>query len=661
MPGILKFFRNFLSSGKEDLADNKTISYSLLNMILLIGALFLILFGISVYIEGDTVRSLLDGGLALICVAAILVLRTKVPLVIPGGVSIAAFGVLCTRFIAGGEIHGFGALWIYIFPLVTIFILGLQIGLIYTFLLLCTMLTFTFIPGLSKYNYTVDMASRFCGVYVLVALLTVVYEQVRLTKDRRVERLTRELQIERDLVTTMKDNLKTGLFLMNRDFVIQGAYSKPLEAILGTDEIEGKKLTAFLAASLKAKERDTLEDYFNMVVNRQFEAAMLEDINPITEFTYLDDFQKEEKIIRTSFSSVDMGFNDFYIMGSFEDISAAKELERQLAEEEGKREEEMRALFQVIQIDPAVFGDFIEDTDYEFDRINENLKNQDLSAKEAMVEIYQSVHAIKSNALILGLDNFSGKLHELENIIKQYRDSDNVSFEDVLHVTVELERIMKEKDKFRDIINKIESFRSATGGNRRQDRYVLIETLSRACKKAAEAQEKQVSFTVEELDGSILESGPRRIIKEVLTQLVRNSVYHGIESPEDRIQQGKSPEGAIALSITRDKDSIHLKLSDDGRGLDFDKIREKALKLNLLPKKEDADNKNQLLQVIFSPGFSTADSADLHAGRGIGLNLVRDRIRDLHGSIKLSSEPGRGTVFNIFIPFETAAEESKAS
>jgi two-component system chemotaxis sensor kinase CheA len=658
---MFTFFRNFLYSGKSSLADNETISYSLLNMILLIGALFLIFFGLSVYIGGDTVRSLLDAGLALVCIAAILVLRTKVPLVIPGGVSIAAFGVLCARFIAGGEIRGFGALWIYIFPLVTIFILGLQIGLIYTFLLLCTMLTFTFIPGLSKYNYTIEMASRFCGVYTLVALLTVVYERVRLAKDRRVERLTRELQIERDLVTAMKDNLKTGLFLMNREYVIQGAYSKPLEAILGTDEIEGKKLTAFLAASLKAKERDTLEDYFNMVVNRQFEAAMLEDINPIAEFTYVDEIQKEQKIIRTSFSSVDMGFNDFYIMGSFEDISAAKELERQLAEEANKREEEMRALFQVIQIDPAVFGDFIEDTDYEFDRINETLKNQELSAKEAMVEIYQSVHAIKSNALILGLDNFSGKLHELENIIKQYRDNDDaVSFEDVLHVTVELEKIMKEKDKFRNIIDKIESFRSVTGGNRRQDRYVLVETLSRACKKAAEAQEKQVSFTVEELDGSILESGPRRIIKEVLTQLVRNSVYHGIERPEDRIQKGKNAEGAIALSITREKGSIHLKLSDDGRGLDFDKIREKALKLNLLQEKE-VNNKNQLLQVIFSPGFSTADSADVHAGRGIGLNLVRDRIRDLRGSIKLSSEPGRGTVFNIFIPFERAAEESKAS
>ena len=99
---------------------------------------------------------------------------------------------------------------------------------------------------------------------------------------------------------------------------------------------------------------------------------------------------------------------------------------------------------------------------------------------------------------------------------------------------------------------------------------------------------------------------------------------------------------------------MHIKLSDDGRGLNFDKIREKALELHIL-QKEDADDKNHLLQAIFAPGFSTADGADMHAGRGIGLNLVRERIKDLHGSIKLQTEPEKGTVFNLFIPLEKTA------
>jgi chemotaxis protein histidine kinase CheA len=124
--------------------------------------------------------------------------------------------------------------------------------------------------------------------------------------------------------------------------------------------------------------------------------------------------------------------------------------------------------------------------------------------------------------------------------------------------------------------------------------------------------------------------------------------------PEEREQLGKD-QGNIRLSITKEDDQIHMKLSDNGRGLNFDKIREKALNLKLISK-EDAEHKKNLLQVIFSPGFSTADTTDLNAGRGIGLNLVRERLKELHGSIKISSEPGKFTCFDLFIPIEDMLE-----
>jgi two-component system chemotaxis sensor kinase CheA len=388
---------------------------------------------------------------------------------------------------------------------------------------------------------------------------------------------------------------------------------------------------------------------------------MLEEINPISEFTYISDFSTEEKTLRSSFGAVDRGHDQFFILGTLEDITAEKVLQRQLEEEESKREEEMRALFQVIQVEPRVFGDFLEDVEYEFDRINGILKNKELSAQEAMVNIYQSVHAIKSNALILGLDNFSSKLHELETKIKKLRDGVEIAFEDVLHITVELEKIMKEKDRFQETIEKIQAFKIESGDSRRQDRYVLMETLTKAAEKAAAAMNKKVRFAVTELDGIVLEYGPRRVIKEVLTQLVRNSVYHGLEGPEERLSQGKHAEGNIRLSIKYADNVINIKLTDDGRGLDFDKIRRKAESLHLFRTPEEAGDKNQLLQVIFAPGFSTADEADAYAGRGIGLNLVKERIRDLHGSIKLQSEPGKGTSFNIYIPLEIKSNINKAS
>jgi len=642
-------FINFLRSGKAENPD-VNLRYSVFNLALLAGGSFLIIFGFTIHMAGDDLtRAIADYFVGVLCFTTIGLLRTKLPLQIPGGVAIAAFGILCVRLISNGQYNGVAGLWIFAFPMIAIFILGLIMGGIYSILVYIGMGCYTIIPGLSKEPYDVVPTTRLLSVYFLILFLTVIFERIRLNKDRRVDQLNQELRVERDFVTTMKDNLKIGLFLMDKGLVIQGAYSKPLETILGSDEIEGKKFTGFLSSSLKAKERDTLEDYFNMVLTRQFDAKMLEEINPIAEFTYVDDVSKQEKILRTVFSPVDMGNNDYFILGSVEDISATKKLERQLAEEASKREEEMRALFQVIQVDSAVFGDFIEDTEHEFDSINDTLKNTTLTAKDAMVGIYQSVHAIKSNALILGLENFSAKLHELEDTIKKFRDSDEVTFENVLHVAVELEKLMKEKDKFRDITAKIDSFRANTGDKGNQNQYVLIQTLTKACEKASGALGKKVTLNVDNLDTSALEKGPRRIIKEMLTQLVRNSVYHGIESPEERKKAGKKPEGIIRLSITHEDNQIYIKLSDDGRGLDFQKIREKALKQKII-RKENADDKNYLIQAIFSPGFSTAESADLHAGRGIGLNLVRDRLKQLHGTIKLSSEPGKGTVFHLHIP-----------
>jgi two-component system chemotaxis sensor kinase CheA len=660
--GVLKF----LTSGKfenprDEAVMDQVVRYIIYNVALMIGAIFLILFGVSVITGGNTIRGIADLFIGFMCILNIFLLRTRLPFTICGLIPLVPFGVLCSILMMNGGEGGFAGLWVYAYPLIVIFIMGLLIGSILSGLLLLGIIAAAFIPGLAGFTYTLPIAFRILSVYVLVLILTMVYEQIRIMKDQWARQLTVALKSERDEITAMKDNLKTGIFLMDQELLIQPAYSKALEQVLGLDNLQGKKFTDLLASSIKAKERETLEDYFGMVLNRSFDAKMLEDINPLVEFDYVNPLSGEVKTLRGSFGAVDRGGGTFFVLGTLEDITTEKLLQQQLKAEEGRLDEEMRALFQIIQVEPGVFNDFVEDTEYEFDRINQVLKNNKLTTPEVIVEIYQSVHAIKSNALILGLDNFSGKLHELESEIKTLRDNETVSFEDILHITVELEKIMKEMDKFRETIRRIQSFKAHVGDSRRQDRYVLVETLTKACEKTAAAQNKKARLVVEDMDGRVLEYGPRRAIKEVLTQLVRNAVSHGLESPEERVRLGKDPQGLIRLSISYGENRIHLRLTDDGRGLDFEKIRRQAEKLHLFRGDEAVQDKNRLIKIIFSPGFSTAEEVDAHAGRGIGLNLVRERIKELGGSIKLQSEPGKGTTFHIFIPLEMNPELHKAS
>jgi two-component system chemotaxis sensor kinase CheA len=657
---------NIITSGKFSPERQSTtdmeelIRYVVLNISLVVGGSLLVAFGISLVFEGTATRGLLDLGIALFCFICIFLLRAKIKLFIIGILPISIVGVLFGLMIYSGDIQGFAGLWIFSFPLLSIFILGMKTGIILSLLLLIATAAIVFMPGFAGFAYSADISFRLCGVYALVLLLTIVYEQIRLTKDSWLNRLTQALQTERDEITAMKDNLKVGLFLMNKDLIIQPAYSKALEDVLIATELQGRNFLDLLAMSIKAKEIETLRDYFGMIFNRSFDQAMLDDINPLRELNYKSVETEAERILNCGFAPVSRGEGEIYILGTLQDITAEKELQRQLDQEEGKRQEEMRSLFEIVQVEPRIFYDFIEDSEYEFDRVNDILKDKSISSANAMVEIYQSVHAIKSNALILGLEGFGKKLHGLEDKIKNMRDKEDIPFEDVLHITVELEQIMREKDKFRETIDKILAFRGSGGGG--QSGQVLIDTLLKASNKAANDLNKDVRFVPREVDGTALESGSRRVIKEVLTQLVRNSVVHGIESPEERIAAGKDPQGLIHLSVTIDDDKIHCRLKDDGRGLDFEKIKKRALEMKLISS-ADVDNKTQLIKALFTPGFSTADNVDVHAGRGVGLSLVQDRLREVKGSIKINTEPGRGTTFHIFIPLEANADAaiSKAS
>jgi two-component system chemotaxis sensor kinase CheA len=332
-----------------------------------------------------------------------------------------------------------------------------------------------------------------------------------------------------------------------------------------------------------------------------------------------------------------------------------------LAEEEARRQEEMQSVFELIQVEPDVFSDFMEDMEFEFGNIDKISKNQDLNAHEVLVKTYQSVHAIKSNAVILGLNVFGNKVHNLESKIKKLREmEEEVPFAEMLNLTMEIEKISQEREGFKVVLDKIQSYTSgSSSGGSRQNVKVMVDSLAKAASKAGEDMEKQLKFVASDVDAEAIDKGPRRIMKDILMQLVRNSAVHGIEHPDVRVKKGKSEIGTVKLSIkmTEDKHHIHIKFSDDGKGLDYSKIAKKAIEHRII-KKEDANNQALLMKAIFAPGFSTAETEGVHAGRGIGLNLVRDRLKEINGTIKLRSETDKGIIFFISIPIHQSKEKA---
>lgn len=153
-----------------------------------------------------------------------------------------------------------------------------------------------------------------------------------------------------------------------------------------------------------------------------------------------------------------------------------------------------------------------------------------------------------------------------------------------------------------------------------------------------------------ELDRQVLE-----LIKDPLTHMVRNSADHGLEMPDARTAAGKNETGTIKLTAFHEGGHIIIKIIDDGRGLNVERIRQKVLGNGLAREDElAAMTDQQIMQFIFKPGFSTAEAVTAVSGRGVGMDVVRSNIEKIGGTVELTSEPGKGSCFTIKIPLTLA-------
>jgi two-component system chemotaxis sensor kinase CheA len=159
--------------------------------------------------------------------------------------------------------------------------------------------------------------------------------------------------------------------------------------------------------------------------------------------------------------------------------------------------------------------------------------------------------------------------------------------------------------------------------------------------------ELKTSGEATELDKGLIEK-----ITDPLTHLVRNSVDHGIENPADRLAAGKSANGTITLSARHQGGSIVIEVRDDGRGLNRDKILEKAAEKGIPVSDRMTDQ--EVWQLIFAPGFSTADVVTDVSGRGVGMDVVKRNITSLGGTVELDSSLGQGTRVSVRLPLTLA-------
>ncbi len=261
------------------------------------------------------------------------------------------------------------------------------------------------------------------------------------------------------------------------------------------------------------------------------------------------------------------------------------------------------------------------------DKIIDNLKNIKSSTKQQNISsTHVNVDATKLDTLM-------------------YLVSELVTTKSELVLSIEND----DREKQRNAVEKIENLSKLFSENALDLRLVslneMLNRFKRLIRDVSKELNKEIEFVIKgedtELDKSIID-----VIREPVLHLLRNCVDHGIEIPEERIENGKTAEGTIRFEAVKTGNNVHIYISDDGKGIDPKMIYNKAVEKGFIAAGTELTEK-EIYDLIFLPGFSTAKSLNNISGRGVGMDIVHKKIQEIRGEIAISSSINQGTLFSI--------------
>ena len=254
--------------------------------------------------------------------------------------------------------------------------------------------------------------------------------------------------------------------------------------------------------------------------------------------------------------------------------------------------------------------------------------------------------------------SFDHSLAEFSELEMDRYDDFNILSRSLTEISADITEVLTQLDGFvRRVDGDIDEFTKLA--HRLQDEITqarmvpignLYTRLSRTVRDAAKAVNKKVELTLAgaetELDNNIIQQ-----ISDPLIHLVRNAVAHGLERDEERYEQGKSDSGNVAVRAYHRGNHIYIEVEDDGRGIDYEKVRKTAVDHGLVSQESAAElSERELLDLLFQPGFSTAPRKTELAGRGVGLDVVKSNLALLNGEIEVETQKGLGSRFTLKVP-----------
>lgn len=455
-----------------------------------------------------------------------------------------------------------------------------------------------------------------------------------------------------------------GLFLINQDMSLGGQHSKALETIFSTTSFEGRDFKNFVSELVSTSDLEKVVRYLNLLFDPHKKQKLLKDLNPLNELA----IQVEQgghlvnKYLNFSFSRVMSNGEITGVLSSVSDISREIKLAKDLETESQKNEQQLEMISALLGADAELLPQFIDQSNQTYDEINKILRDPAKSTqdfKDKADSILSLIHKIKGESATFGLSVITDICHRFENQVESLVSKPRLSGDDFISLTIMLEELITTNEKvslvYSNVLTKVNATSASNQTNKNEpDRS--NEQLHSLAHKLATRQNKAVQIRLAGFDSEAIPANQKLDILSLSTQLLRNAISHGIEKPEQRVKNGKSTIGTITLSLyNQESDNFCLVCEDDGQGMDFKKLTEKAIDAGLINENEKHQVTHaRIVNLVLSNKLSSKDDIDEDSGRGVGLSVVSQIISKLNGKISLKTKRAEGTRFTISFPNQLA-------
>lgn len=470
--------------------------------------------------------------------------------------------------------------------------------------------------------------------------------------DTRIEAAQRETG---NIMRTVRE----GLFLVDDKLNIGHQYSTHLSQILHTDNIAGRNLEDLMFDVVSSRDMRATQTFIKQLFNSKVVEELIAELNPLDKvrmtITDVDEFNTYW--LNFGFSRVYEEEEIIQVLVSVSDITESVLLEQRLEKEREQNNEQVELLASLLYIDENDLTQFTHKSAETAEIINQVLredKKQNV-LQDKLKLIFREAHSLKGEASALNLKIYTSLMTEFEEQIKLLQSKPNLVGNDFLSLTVILERLMSVNDKVTDLQTHLNHHGNLKEGIKQGDTSHLSPTFFvNLVAAAGERNGKDVKLTCRGVKTPLSEH-QSLLVKDIAVQCLRNAVVHGIEAPDKRLLQGKEKTGKIMLSVRQlDNKDIELVIEDDGRGIDFKALQKKAEAANIKPKDpEKGYSRRELVALMFNSGVSTAENTNEDAGRGVGSDVIRERIHQLNGRVKIHTLVGKCTKFTILFPAAT--------